>query len=62
MPQLKFDIWIDEKPMAMKLGNLKDLEKILPAFIEKEEDIINSQKLVKKLIKTLNELNKILQK
>ena len=62
MSQLKFDIWIDEKPMAMRLGDLKDLEKIFPAFMETEEDIIKSQKLVKKLINTLNELNKILQK
>jgi len=57
---LRINIWFEDSTTKMDITSIKDLKKVLPAFLKNEEDTIKAQNLAAQLNNLIKKLNKFL--
>lgn len=54
---LRVNVWFEDSTTRMDIPSIKDLQRVLPAFLKNEEDVIKAQILIKQLNSLINKLN-----
>ena len=55
--RLRINAWFEDSTTKMDIPSIKDLQRVLPAFLKNEEDVIKAQILIKQLNSLINKLN-----
>ncbi len=58
--RLEVNVWFEDSTTKMEAPSVKDLERILPAFLKDEKDTSKAQTLAKQLNSTIDKINTLL--